>query len=498
MLLKMSGVNKTFGANRVLDDVEFAIDAGEIVALLGANGAGKSTLMKIMTGIYSRDAGTVSIDGRTVDVQSPRDAMDHGIRLIPQELSVLPDLPVAENVFLGAMPANGSGPLASVRFGEMEQRAQELLESLGLDEIDARTRLSRLSVSEQRLVEIARALAGRARVLVMDEPTASLSEPERDKLFAIMRRLKQNGTAIVFISHYLEEVFEVSDRIVVLRDGIGAGAFVTAETDHDAVLAAMLGREMGHLFPSSARARGEPFFTARDIADGDTLLDISIDAAQREIHGVFGLIGSGVQHLGKALFGARTLTAGEVTLAGNAFRPRSAADAIDAGVGFVSGERKAEGIIAEMTVRENFTLPFLGRYARGGTVSTARQTQFATRWIDALGVRTTGPEQPIRGLSGGNQQKVCIGRWLVDDMRVLILEEPTRGVDLGARRDIYQHLRDLSDHGLTIIVISSDAEEVAGLADTSTVLRKGHTAARFDEPVTAEVLMHAAGSSKAA
>ncbi|WP_306120157.1 MULTISPECIES: sugar ABC transporter ATP-binding protein [unclassified Roseitalea] len=498
MLLDMTGIRKAFGNNLVLDDVGFAIDAGEIVALLGANGAGKSTLMKIMTGIYSRDAGTVCIDGETVRIEAPRDAMAHGIRLIPQELSVLPDLSVAENVFLGAMPANGDGPLATVRFAEMVRRAQDLLEELGLGDIDARARLSRLTLSEQRLVEIARALAGKARVLVMDEPTASLSEPERDKLFAIMAGLRQAGTAIVFISHYLDEVFEVSDRISVLRDGINAGVFVTAETDHDSVLAAMLGRQMEHLYPPPAIAPGAPFFVARDIADGDTLAGISITARQREIHGVFGLIGSGVQTIGKALFGAHALTGGTITLNGTPFRPRFAADAIASGVGLVPGERKAEGIVAEMPLRENFTLPFLSRYVRGGTISVPRQRQFAARWIDALGVRTTGPEQPIRGLSGGNQQKVCIGRWLVDDLNVLILDEPTRGVDLGARRDIYAHLRTLSDQGLTVIVISSDAEEIAGLADTATVLQKGRSVARFDGPVGAEALMHAAGSSKAA
>lgn len=497
-LLSMSGITKSFGANKVLDDVDFSIDEGEIVALLGANGAGKSTLMKIMTGIYSRDEGELRIRGDRVEVASPSDAMAHGIRLIPQELSVLPAMTVAENVFLGAMPASGEGPMARIRFDEMAKRAGDLLASLGLDHIDPKLMLSRLSVSEQRLVEIARALAGKARVLVMDEPTASLSELERDRLFAIMRRLKETGTAIIFISHYLDEVFGITDRIMVLRDGIHAGSFQTKETNHDTVLAAMLGREVENLFPARARSPGDVVFAAEALADQTTLLDISISACKGEIHGVFGLIGSGIEEIGKALFGARAVQSGAVTLLGKPFRPHDPADAIGMGVGFVSGERKAEGIVAELSVRENFTLPFLKRYASLLSIAQGRQTAFAERWISDLGVRTTGPEQIVRTLSGGNQQKVCIGRWLVDDLIVLILEEPTRGVDLGARRDIYSHLRRLSDNGLAVIVISSDAEEVAGLADSATVLVKGRTVARFDRPEGPDKLIQAAGSAIAA
>jgi ribose transport system ATP-binding protein len=498
MLLEMSGIDKSFGANKVLDDVRFEIDAGEIVALLGANGAGKSTLMKIMTGVYGRDAGQTRLDAADVRMATPAAAIAAGIRLIPQELSVFPDLSVAENVHLGAMPASGKGPLSRIDFAAMVAGTSELLASLGLDYIDPRAPLSRLSVSEQRLVEIARALTGRARVLVMDEPTASLSEPERARLFDIMRRLKARGTAIVFISHYLNEVFTISDRITVLRDGHNAGDFVTAETDHDAVLAAMLGRAMEMLFPDHAAQPGEVHFRAENIANNDMLHGVSLAARHAEIHGVFGLIGSGIEELGKALYGAVPVTGGHLALGGTPFAPRSSADAIASGVGFVPGERKAEGLVADLSVRENFTLPFLRRYRDGIALSRSRQTAFATRWIEDLGVRTTGTEQLISGLSGGNQQKVCIGRWLVDDLKLLILEEPTRGVDLGARRDIYRHLRTLSDAGLTVIVISSDAEEIAGLADTSTVLAHGRDVRTFGAPATAEDLMHAAAARAAA
>lgn len=498
MLLRMRGIDKSFGSNKVLDDVSFDIDEGEIVALLGANGAGKSTLMKIMTGVYSRDSGETQIKGAVVRIAAPSDAMDTGIRLIPQELSILPDLSVAENVYLGAMPTTGRGPLARVDFATMISGTKALLESLGLDHIDPRTSLSRLSVSEQRLVEIARALTGQARVLVMDEPTASLSEPERARLFDIMRRLKERGTAIVFISHYLDEVFLISDRISVLRDGKNAGDFKTGHTNHDDVLAAMLGRALENLFPPRASTPAEIYFKADNLSNGATLHDVSLTARTAEIHGIFGLIGSGIEDIGKSLYGARPATGGHLTLGDTPFAPGSCADAIAAGVGFVPGERKAEGIVPDLSVRENFTLPFMGRYVSGLSLSKDKQTAFADRWIADLNVRTTGPDQLIAGLSGGNQQKVCIGRWLVDDLRLLILEEPTRGVDLGARRDIYSHLRRLSDAGLTVVVISSDAEEIAGLADSATVLSQGRTAQRFDTSATAEQLMHAAASSAAA
>jgi len=498
MLLEMEGIDKAFAGNRVLSDVSFGVDAGEIVALLGANGAGKSTLMKIMTGLYSRDAGALRVDGRAVEIASPADALAEGIRLIPQELSVLPEMSVAENVFLGAMPASGPGALARIDMPAMRAQTRELLASLGLEGIDPAVQLGRLSVSEQRLVEIARALAGSARVLVMDEPTASLSERERERLFAIMRRLKERGTGIVFISHYLGEVFAISDRVSVLRDGRNAGDFVTNETDQESVLAAMLGRAMEALFPAHASAPGEVVLAAEGLAGaGGLITDVDLAGRGAESDGVFGLIGAGVEALGKLLYGAEPPASGTLLLHGRPFRPRGAGDAISAGVGYVAGERKAEGILPDLTVRENFTLPFLGRYVAGLAVSRRAETEFARKWIDALDVRTTGPEQAVRGLSGGNQQKLCIGRWLVEDLAVLILEEPTRGVDLGARRDIYAHLRRLSEAGLAVIVLSTDAEEVAGLADSVTVLGEGRAVHRFDAPASAEALMQAAGSRMA-
>ena len=498
MLMSMTGVTKAFGPNTVLDGVRLDVASGEIVALLGANGAGKSTLIKIMTGIYSRDAGRIEIDGQPVEIREPTDAMVHGIRLVPQELQVLPDLSVAENIFLGALPVRGTGPFARVRKDELRRRAREILTSLGLSDMDVTAPLSRFSISEQRLVEIARALAGEARILVMDEPTASLSAPECRRLFGIMRRLKARGVSIIFISHFLDQVFEVCDRIEVLRDGRNAGSFATAEPDHHRVLTAMLGRELSDLFPARAAAPGDVVFAAEGLAAPPQVRDVSFTVRKGEIHGVFGLIGSGIENLGKLLFGIHAPAAGRLTLDGAPFAPRSAPRAIAAGVGFVTGERKSEGIVPDMTVRDNVTLPFLARHRSGLTISVASQRKVATHWIDALGVHTSGTEQKIASLSGGNQQKICIGRWLAEDVRLLILEEPTRGVDLGARRDIYAHLRRLSDAGLAIVVISSDAEEIGGLADIASVLIDGRVAARFDAPTDATTLMATATRSAAA
>ena len=498
MLLRMSGISKSFGPNKVLDSVDFTVMAGEIVALLGANGAGKSTLMKIMTGIYRKDHGRIELLGQAVEIGNPWDAMANGLRLVPQELQILADLSVAENIFLGNLPARGRGPLARIQRRELNERAQGILADLGIAELDVKAPLSRFSVSEQRLVEIARALAGEARILVMDEPTASLSAPECDRLFSILDRLRARGVSVIFISHFLDEVFRICDRIEVLRDGRNAGSFVTGQTDHHQVLAAMLGRELSDLFPDHAADPGEVAFRAEALSAAPRINHVSFSVRKGEIHGIFGLIGSGIEEIGKVLFGQKRALAGKLTLFGAPFTPLSVADSIAAGVGFVSGERKSEGIVPDLSLRDNATLPFLTRHSAGGIMSILSQAEFARKWIAALGVVTAGPEQRISGLSGGNQQKICIARWLVDGLRVLILEEPTRGVDLGARKDIYRHLRKLSDQGLAIIVISSDAEEIAGLADSSTVLIGGHVVERFEHPVDAHVLMKTATNEAAA
>ncbi len=492
--LEMRGIGKSFGGVAVLADVDLMVAPGEVVALLGSNGAGKSTLVKILTGVYARDAGMVKVDGEAVVFADPRAAVSAGVRLLPQEISVMPDMTVAENISLGDIPTKAGPGFRTVDDAAMATRARALLDQLGFASIDPRRAVKRLSVAEQRIVEIARALAGRARILVMDEPTAALTEQEAKLIFRIIRRLKEQSVAVIYISHYLSEVFEISDRIVVLRDGRNAGDFDPGSASHEAVLSAMLGGVAGDLYD----IEGKPIEVGDDVLGvegfgvADRLADIAFTVRRGEIFGVFGLIGSGIETLGRALYGALgPVASGTITLGGAAYRPQSAAAGKAAGIGFVAADRKKEGIIAELTVRENMVAPFLDRYASGLFVSRARETAQAKRWIESLGIRTRGPEQKMRTLSGGNQQKVCVSRWLVDGIKLLVLEEPTRGVDVGARREIYLQLRGLAARGLAVLVLSSDVEEIAGIGDRTMVLDRGRIVGRFDRGASPEDLMAA-------
>jgi ribose transport system ATP-binding protein len=490
----MRGIGKSFGGVAVLSDVDLTVAPGEVTALLGSNGAGKSTLVKILTGVYSRDTGTVRIDGEEIRFQDARAAAAAGVRLLPQEISVMPDMTVAENISLADLPLKRGPGFRVVDDSAMRDRARTLLEQLGFGAIDPDRFVHALSVAERRIVEIARALAGRARILVMDEPTAALTENEAKLIFRIIRRLKEQSVSVIYISHYLNEVFEISDRIAVLRDGRNAGLFDTAAASREAILSAMLGRVAGDLYDvgRASGTPGEDALAVEGLAVAGRLADLSFSVKRGEIVGVFGLIGSGVETLGRALYGALDATVdGAVRIAGATYRPRSPQSAKAAGIGFVAADRKKEGIIGDLTVRENMVAPFEERYVKGFFVSKAAEARQARHWIGALGIRARGPEQKMRTLSGGNQQKVCVARWLVDSVSLLILEEPTRGVDVGARREIYLELRALADRGLAILVLSSDVEEVAGLADRSIVLDRGRICGRFERGVSPAALMAA-------
>ena len=488
----MRGIGKSFGGVPVLSDVDLTVAPGEVMALLGSNGAGKSTLVKILTGVYTRDTGTIRVDGEEVAFPDPRVAVAAGVRLLPQEISVMPDMTVAENISLADLPMKSTFGFRNVDDSAMRRRASELLDQLGFAAINPDHLLKRLSVAEQRIVEIARALAGNTRILVMDEPTAALTEQEAKLIFRIIRRLKEQWVSVIYISHYLKEVFEISDRIAVLRDGRNAGLFEPKATTHDQALGAMLGGLVGNLYDAGPGSAGAEILATESFGVKDRLRDITLTTRRGEIVGVFGLIGSGIETLGRALYGALgSVTTGRVRLGGNPYHPRSAAAGKAAGIGFVAADRKKEGIIAELTVRENMVAPFLERFTVGPFVSRQAESAQARRWIDDLSIRTRGPEQKMRTLSGGNQQKVAVARWLVDGISLLILEEPTRGVDVGARREIYRQLRQLADRGLAVLVLSSDVEEVAGISDRSLVLDRGSVVGRFERGATPEDLMAA-------
>ncbi len=491
--LRMSGIGKSFGGVEVLSAVDFAVGGGEVVGLLGANGAGKSTLMKILSGVYTMDAGEIVLDGRPIQIHGPIDAIAHGIRLLPQELSVHPDMTIAENMFVADPLHRRVLGLRLIDRKAMNARARAILSDLGLGHVDPAWPMKRLRAPEQRVVEIARAIAGEARVLIMDEPTAALSEQETRLLFDVLRRLAGQGVSVVYISHYLDEVFEICQRIVVLRDGRNAGDFPAATSTHQDVLRAMLGNVVTDLYPPRAQTVGDPMLEVEGLSVGRDLRGIDFSVRRGEIFGVFGLIGSGLDQLGRGIYGALGhLEGGGFRIDGERYVPSDVRTANRAGIGFIAAERKREGIVGDLTVRENITLPFLDRFMTRGVMQRPAERRHVNRWIGDLSIRTRGPEQPIRTLSGGNQQKVCIARWLMEGVKLLILEEPTRGVDIGARKEIYGKLRDLADRGLALLVISSDVEEIAGLADRGLVLDRGEVAVRFEGPQDPTALMHAA------
>ncbi|MBV9244116.1 MAG: sugar ABC transporter ATP-binding protein [Methylobacteriaceae bacterium] len=491
--LEMRGIGKSFGGVAVLSDVDLLVEPGEVLALLGANGAGKSTLMKILTGLYERDAGTIRIDGTAVSFFDPRAALAAGVRLLPQEISIMPDMTVAENISLADLPLR-RGPGFRVDDAAMRRKATALLDELGFGAIDPNLAAGKLSVAEQRIVEIARALAGEARILVVDEPTAALTEQETRLIFRLIRRLKERSVSIIYISHYLREIFEIADRIAVLRDGRNAGEFVTSAASRADVLSAMLGGAAGDLYDVAARGGAErsAVLSVEDMSVPGRLSDVSFSVDRGEIVGVFGLVGSGVEVLGRAIYGALgPVVEGGIRIAGLPYRPRSPRHAKEVGIGFVAADRKREGIIGDLTVRENMVAAFPDRYARGLFVSRDAEAAQSRRWIELLGIRARGPEQIMRTLSGGNQQKVCVARWLVEGVTLLILEEPTRGVDVGARREIYAELRALADRGMAVLVLSSDVEEVAGLSDRSIVIDRGRLVGRFERGTAPTRLMAA-------
>ena len=490
--LEMEGIWKSFGGVPVLSQVDLQLKSGEVLALLGSNGAGKSTLMKILCGAYSRDRGSVRLDREEVAFTTPQDAIARGVRLLPQEISVMPDLSVAENIFIGDLPLRRRFGVAVVDREKMQDGARHILDQLGVG-IDPGWSMQQLSLPEQRVVEIARALVGKVRVLVMDEPTAALTDREAHLLFDIIDRLKHQRVSVIYISHYLDEVFQVSDRIVVLRDGRNAGTFMTATTSRQEVLVAMLGSALEELYPESSGHSEKVVMQVDGLAIPGELEPIHFDVRRGEIIGLFGLLGSGSNGVGRAIYGMRNpLPGARITVDGRPFRPSTARAARKAGIGLVAAERQREGIIPDLSVRENMTMPFVERFRRGLALSVARESAYVQHWIDQLGIQSRGSEQLIRFLSGGNQQKVCLARWLVEGIRVLILEEPTRGVDIGARKGIYAELRRLTAQGLAIIIASSDAEEVAGMCDRVIVLDRGVVVGRFTHGVLPAELMDAA------
>jgi len=481
----MRGMSKAFPGVQALQSVDLDLHAGEVHAVVGENGAGKSTLMKILAGVNHADAGSVRLQSRPIQNANPRQALERGVTMIHQELNLAPNLSVAENVFLGRAPTRGG----LIDWSRLYADAEALAARLGI-ELDVRARVEDLSVARQQTVEIAKALSLDARVIIMDEPTSALTERETEALFDIIARLKGQGVAIAYISHRLDEIFRVADRVTVLRDGRLVGTLPIGEATPPRLIGMMVGRELTTLFPKEAVEIGQPVLEVRHLRRTGVLDDISFVLRHREILGLAGLVGAGRTELVRGLFGADPLNAGEILIQGRPVHIRSPRDAISLGLGFVTEDRKLQGLVLGMTVRENETLASLAQISRAGLLDTNRETTLAARLVEQLGVRTPSLEQEVANLSGGNQQKVVIAKWLATQPRILILDEPTRGIDVGAKAEVHALMSRLAHDGVSILMISSELPEILGMSDRILVMRQGRVTGEFTrEQASQEAIM---------
>ncbi|TDC01009.1 sugar ABC transporter ATP-binding protein [Nonomuraea longispora] len=466
-ILRAEGLRKTFPGVVALDGVDLSLRTGEVHVLLGENGAGKSTLIKILSGAYHPDGGRVLMDSRQVHIRSAGDAQRLGIATIYQEFNLVPQLTVAENLALGRPPRR----FGFVDVRRMEQQAGRLLERVGVD-VDPRTPTARLGIARMQMVEIAKALALDARVLIMDEPTAVLTTSEVARLFAIVRQLRDEGVAVVFITHHLEEIAEIGGRVTVLRDGRSV-AEVPANTRRDELVGLMVGRPIDQQYPRRPAERGEPLLEVRGLTRRGVFDDVSFEVRAGEVVGMAGLVGAGRTEVARALFGADRYDAGQVFVRGRPLPPGDVHAAMEAGLGLVPEDRKAQGLVLGADVAENLGLVTMRDATRAGFVDRPGLRRTAAKVAEQLGIRMTGLSQEVRTLSGGNQQKVVIGKWLAANANVLILDEPTRGVDVGAKVEIYQLVNALTAAGDAVLMISSDLPEVLGMSDRILVMARG-------------------------
>ncbi len=493
-LLEMKGINKRYPGVVALDGVDFDINRGEIVALVGENGAGKSTLMKVLGGVVLRDSGSVLVEGQAVEIRFPIDASKLGIEFIHQELSVLDNLDVAANIFLRREPTFG-GFLRLIDSRRIHTDADAQLRKLGL-EFSSRTPVKNLSIAHQQLVEIARALSAGARLLIMDEPTSSLTLVETRRLLQVIRELKSQGVSIIYISHHLEEVEEIADRVVVLRDGRNAGSLEPPEIDRDRMVQLMVGRELKDFYVhlDAVPRREADHFCVRNLrTQRYPQHTLSFCVGKGEVLGFAGLVGAGRSEMARAIYGVEEPLGGEIELEGRKLPVKSPKVAIKDGIYLAPEDRRASGLVLDFNIRENISLPDLNRYASSAIISVAKETVKAREMIRSIGIKTPSPEMRVGNLSGGNQQKVVLAKWLALEPKVLIFDEPTRGIDVGAKAEIYALIRDLAAKGVAIIVISSEMEEVLGISDRIAVMRKGQITGILNRrEFSEETVMHLA------
>ena len=467
-LLLMRGIHKRFPGVHALKGVDLELRSGECLALLGENGAGKSTLIKMLGGAHQPDEGEIRLHGKSIQIQGPQDALAAGVAVIYQEFNLVPWLSARENIFLGQEPSIfGVLPAKKER-----NRARELFSQLGVD-IDPETLCRDLTVAQQQIVEIAKALATNARILVMDEPSAALSQNEIEGLFTVIRGLKEKGIGIIYISHRLDEIDTICDRATVLRDGEYIGTSKVGELSREELIQQMVGRSIEQEFPKERAEIGSTLLLAKNLYRGKKVRDVSIEIKSGEILGLTGLVGSGRTETARILFGADMAESGSVYLDGQPIDLHTPRDAISAGICLLTEDRKSQGLILPQSIRENFGLPNLARYSSRGWINQETERNAFNRHAGKLLIKMTGPEQPASNLSGGNQQKVVLAKWLERDARVLLFDEPTRGIDVGAKYEIYQLLNRLAAQGKGILMISSELPEVLGMSDRVIVMHEG-------------------------
>ena len=496
-MLTLKGISRSFPGVRALSGVNLEVRRGEIHGLLGENGAGKSTLIKIIAGALAPDEGEISFDDRPVSWSSPRDAKLAGVHVVYQEFALFPQLSVAENIYLGNERRNALGLVDHRR---TRRDASELMRKLGVS-LDPRATVASLSVADQQMVEIARAMTHNVRLLILDEPTAVIAGREVALLFDRLRRLRDAGVSVLFISHRLDEIFALCDRVTILKDGRLVGTQDTADVTRERLITMMVGRDLGDLFPPRAAVTrtDQPVLRADTISIGDRVRDVSIALHAGEIVALAGMVGAGRSDLALGLFGAVPISSGTLHIAGERFAAMSPARAIRLGMGLVTEDRKSQGLAMLLDIAANMTGPALGEVTRHGLIDRERETSIAAREIERYRIACRGPATPVATMSGGNQQKVVIARWARLCRSVLILDEPTRGVDVGAKAEIYRIMRELADAGLAILMISSELTEVIGMADRVIVMREGRISGELPGcEATEESIMHLATSERAA
>ncbi len=479
----LHGVGKSFAGVTVLQDVDFGVLAGEVHALVGENGAGKSTLIKILAGVHQPSVGRITMDGATLRLGSPQDAQSRGIVVIHQEFSTLPHLTVAENIMLGHQPRSRAG---LIRWRAMRERAETLLGELGL-RVDPRAKVSELTVAERQMIEIAKALSRAARVIVFDEPTAVISGEEARTLFGIIRQLRARDVGVVYISHRLDEVFEIADRVTILKDGRRMVTEPIAALDHARIVRHMVGRPIQQLYPPRTRpSAGEIILELQGIHLARIVRGCSLSLRRGEIVGLAGMAGAGRTELAHAVFGAMPVVQGSMRWHGSPYRPRNPGDALPAGIAYLTEDRKSDGLFPGQGVRSNITAATLDQHAKQHVLSKRSERETGSRWIERLRIRCAGPDQAILNLSGGNQQKALFARCLEARPELLILDEPTRGVDVGTKAEIYALIDEIARGGAAVLVISSELPEVIGLADRILVMREGEIAGELSGETATE------------